>query len=87
MSKRSKAKKSHAGITLDSVLAFCADVSKVDDIIELVRVLTVAARKSKVPDRKRSRGYREFNVSARNDDQEGEILDVGESSTAALSDQ
>eukprot|EP00965_Chrysotila_dentata_P149824 4947397-Pleurochrysis_carterae.AAC.1 len=54
----------------EGVLAFCADVSKVDDILELVRVLTVAARKSKAPDRKRSRGYREFNVSARNDDQE-----------------
>eukprot|EP00965_Chrysotila_dentata_P069240 2288233-Pleurochrysis_carterae.AAC.1 len=75
-------------ITLDSVLAFCADVcSKVDDILELVRVLTVAARKSRTQDWKRGRGYREFNVSARNDDQEGEILAVGESSTAALSDQ
>eukprot|EP00965_Chrysotila_dentata_P160852 5311787-Pleurochrysis_carterae.AAC.1 len=75
-------------VTLDSVLAFCADVSKVDDILELaVRVLTVAARKSRTQDRKRGRGYREFNVSARNDDHEGENLAVGESSTAALSDQ
>eukprot|EP00965_Chrysotila_dentata_P213528 6187669-Pleurochrysis_carterae.AAC.1 len=53
--------KEKPGITTDSVVAFCVDVSKVDDILELVRVLTVAARKSKATDRKRSRSYREFN--------------------------
>eukprot|EP00965_Chrysotila_dentata_P021253 703629-Pleurochrysis_carterae.AAC.1 len=36
--------KEKPGITLNSIVAFCADVSKVDDILELVRVLTVAAR-------------------------------------------
>eukprot|EP00965_Chrysotila_dentata_P226489 6195451-Pleurochrysis_carterae.AAC.2 len=51
------------------------------------RVLTVAAPKLRRQERKRGKGYREFNVSARNDGPKGEILAVRESSTAAFSDQ